>query len=66
MRRPEERRRQRAVVDAFLAAAIAMEEEAAQRYEEFADAMELHNNVEVAQMFRKLAQSEARQCRSTI
>ncbi len=47
-------------LDEFFAAAIAMEEEAAQRYEEFADAMELHNNGEVAAMFRKLAGIEAR------
>ena len=47
-------------LDAFFAAAIAMEEEAAQRYEEFADAMDMHNNVEVASMFRRLAAVEAR------
>jgi rubrerythrin len=44
----------------FMAQAIAMEQEAAQRYEEFADAMEMHNNREVAQMFRKLAGIESR------
>ena len=48
-------------LDAFFAAAIAMEEEAAQRYEEFADAMDMHNNAEVASMFRRLAAVEARQ-----
>ncbi|MDH5285688.1 MAG: ferritin family protein [Betaproteobacteria bacterium] len=47
-------------LDAFFAAAIAMEEEAAQRYEEFADAMDTHNNAEVASMFRRLAAVEAR------
>jgi rubrerythrin len=47
-------------LDAFFAAAIAMEEEAAQRYEEFADAMDMHNNAEVASMFRRLAAVEAR------
>ena len=44
----------------FMAQAIAMELEAAQRYEEFADAMEAHNNPEVAAMFRKLAVIEAK------
>lgn len=47
-------------LDSFMAAAIAMEEEAAQRYAEFADAMEMHNNLEVAAMFRKLAVIEGR------
>ena len=49
-----------ATLDSFMAAAIAMEEEAAHRYEEFADAMEMHNNREVAEMFRKLAVVEGR------
>lgn len=49
-----------ATLDSFMAAAIAMEEEAAHRYEEFADAMEIHNNREVADLFRKLAVVEAR------
>jgi rubrerythrin len=44
----------------FMAQAIAMELEAAQRYDEFADAMETHNNPEVAAMFRKLAVIEAK------
>jgi rubrerythrin len=35
--------------------AFAMEKEAAQRYAEFADAMEVHNNAEVAALFRKMA-----------
>lgn len=35
--------------------ALAMETEAAQRYAEFADAMEVHNNPEVAALFRKMA-----------
>jgi rubrerythrin len=47
-------------LDTFFAAAITMEEEAAQRYEEFADAMDAHNNAEVASMFRRLAAVEAR------
>jgi rubrerythrin len=38
--------------------ALAMEAEAAQRYAEFADAMEMHNNLEVAALFRKMADIE--------
>ena len=40
--------------------ALAMETEAAQRYAEFADAMEMHNNREVAALFRKMADIEGR------
>ena len=40
----------------FLAHAIALESEAAERYDELADAMEVHNNPGVAEMFRKQAQ----------
>lgn len=36
-----------------------MELDAAERYAEFADQMEAHNNVEVAQLFRKLSKIEA-------
>lgn len=43
----------------LMALALAMESEAAQRYAEFADAMEIHNNVEVANLFRKMAHIEA-------
>lgn len=42
----------------FLARAWAMELEAAERYATFADAMEAHNNREVAELFRKLARIE--------
>ncbi len=38
--------------------AYAMEAEAAERYAEFADAMEVHNNGEVAELFRKMARIE--------
>jgi rubrerythrin len=38
----------------FLAHAIAMEDESAERYEMLADSMEVHNNDEAASMFRKL------------
>ena len=44
----------------FMVQAWAMEIEAAQRYTDFADAMETHNNREVAAMFRTMAQYEAR------
>jgi rubrerythrin len=40
--------------------ALTMEIEAAQRYTEFADAMEIHNNREVAALFRKMADIESR------
>lgn len=40
----------------FLAHAIALEAEAAERYDELADAMEVHNNPDVAGMFRKQAE----------
>jgi len=42
----------------LMAQALAMENEAAQRYAEFADAMETHNNREVAKLFRKMAAIE--------
>lgn len=44
----------------FMAHAYAMEAEAAERYAEFADSMEVHNNREVAELFRKLARIEQR------
>ena len=44
---------------ALMALALAMESEAAQRYADFADAMETHNNVEVASLFRKMAHIES-------
>jgi rubrerythrin len=42
-------------VATFLAHAIAMETEAAERYDELADVMEVHNNLEVAALFRQMA-----------
>ena len=39
----------------FMAQALAMEREAAQRYSDLADAMEIHNNRETAALFRKMA-----------
>jgi rubrerythrin len=42
-------------LDTFLAYSVALEEEAAGRHDELADMMEVHNNPEVAETFRKLA-----------
>ncbi len=39
----------------FLAHAFALEQESVDRYEELADAMDTHNNPEVAGLFRKMA-----------
>jgi rubrerythrin len=47
-------------VTEFMALALVMESEAAQRYAEFADAMEMHNNLDVANLFRKMADIEGR------
>lgn len=47
-----------ATVAELMIHAYAMEAEAAERYAEFADAMEAHNNPEVAELFRKLARIE--------
>ncbi len=44
----------------FLARARAMEMEAQERYEELADQMEVHNNPEVAKLFRQLAEIEGK------
>jgi len=43
----------------FMARAYAMELEATERYAQFAEQLDTHNNREVAQMFRKLAEVEA-------
>jgi len=42
-------------VATFLAHALAMENEAADRYAELADTMEVHNNPEVAELFRQMS-----------
>lgn len=42
----------------FMVQAYAMENDARDRYTDFADQMEVHNNTEVAQLFRKLARIE--------
>ncbi len=44
----------------FMTQALVMEMEAAQRYADFADAMEMHNNLEVAALFRKMAGIEGK------
>ncbi len=47
-------------IDELMAYAYALEQEASERYAEFGDAMETHNNREVAELFRKLARIENR------
>lgn len=42
-------------LNTFLTYSVALEEEAAERHDELADMMEVHNNPEVAATFRKLA-----------
>ena len=49
-----------ASIDELMAYAYALEVEASERYAEFADAMDAHNNREVAELFRKLARIEHR------
>ena len=47
-------------LEAFMAQALQMELDAAQRYNEFADMMEVHNNPEVVEWFRKMATIEGK------
>lgn len=42
-------------MEEFLAHAYALEQESVDRYEELADVMEVHNNHEIAELFRKFA-----------
>lgn len=42
-------------LESFLAHAYALEEESVERYNELADALEIHHNLDVAEVFRKLA-----------
>ena len=49
-----------ATLEEFMAQALAMEIEAAQRYAELADTMEMHNNREVGELFRKMAVIEGK------
>ncbi len=44
----------------FMRQAYALEREAVERYTEFADSMETHNNLEVAAMFRTMAGYESK------
>ena len=44
----------------FMARAYTMEIEAQERYQQFAEQLETHNNTEVAQVFRKLAEIEGK------
>ncbi len=46
-----------ATVEDFLAHAVALESEVAERYEIIADSMDVHNNREVAELFHKLARA---------
>jgi rubrerythrin len=47
-------------VDMLLAYSLAIEQEAAERYAELGDQMQVHNNHEVAELFHKLAAIEAK------
>ena len=47
-------------LEEFMSQALIMEVEAGQRYAELADAMETHNNREVAALFRKMADIEGK------
>ena len=49
-----------ATLEAFMVQALQMELDAAQRYNEFADMMEVHNNPEVVEWFRKMAVIEGK------
>ena len=45
-------------IEALMAQALLMEREAVARYTELAEMMETHNNTEVAELFRKMAEYE--------
>jgi rubrerythrin len=47
-------------IEEFMAQALAMERDAVERYTQFADALEMHNNHEVAALFRTMAGYEAK------
>ena len=49
-----------ATLEEFMVQALAMEREAVERYSDFADQMETHNNREVAAMFRTMAGYETK------
>ena len=57
---PRTRRKSQAnAYEAFMAHAYAMEIEAVERYAQFAEQLEAHNNREVADLFRKLSHIES-------
>lgn len=49
-----------ASLEEFMAQALGMELEASQRYGELADAMEVHHNAEVGELFRKMSVIEGK------
>jgi rubrerythrin len=55
-----------ATLATLMANAWAMEIDAAERYSELADAMEVHNNRDVAELFRKMASYEAAHAREIL
>jgi len=57
---PRKTRTGRKVYDEFMVQAYVMENDARDRYTEFADQMEVHNNLEVAAMFRTMANYESK------
>jgi len=56
---PAKKKAPRTVTE-FMALALVMETEAAERYADFADAMDMHNNRDVANLFRKMAEIEGK------
>lgn len=50
----------------FMSQAYALELDASERYAEFADQMEVHNNVDVARLFRKLSEIEGLHARQIL
>ena len=53
-------------LDDFMARAYAMELEATERYAQFAEQLDTHNNREVAELFRKLSHIESRHAKRII
>jgi rubrerythrin len=49
-----------ASLEALMSQALALEQDAAQRYADLADSMEMHNNADVAELFRRMAAIEGR------
>ncbi|HWD22278.1 MAG TPA: ferritin family protein [Burkholderiales bacterium] len=59
MPKPAEKPAEEEAYAEFMSRAYAMEIEAIERYAQFADALETHNNREVAALFRKLSEIES-------